>query len=167
MNFIWKKTLSTVKWPYTWKLGSLLGLSLVTIVFQVPLLILDQRWSHNSHFIHLLKDCFLQLVSNPHSSEIQPPKKLDNRSTPTHPATLQFICNSYCNKKLSGKRGRISFFHKIGKLTYNWIKKYGEIVLCQIGHVIIFTVKEKWFVTAAEAGKACFHDNLADFHGFL
>ena len=34
---------------------------------------------------HLSKDCYPQLVSNPHHSEIRPPKQLNYRRMPLHP----------------------------------------------------------------------------------
>ena len=44
---------------------------------------------------HLLKDCYPQLVLNPHRSEIRPPKQLDYRCMPLHPLDLHSKALAY------------------------------------------------------------------------
>ena len=39
---------------------------------------------------HLLKDCYPQLVPNPHRFKMQPPKQLDQRCMPLHPVMDTF-----------------------------------------------------------------------------
>ena len=71
--------------------------------------------------IHLSKDCYPQLVSNPHRSEIQPPKQLDYSCLPLHPAknlsniTILEIKNTdYCSIiNRNSKSGAIKLFQNI------------------------------------------------------
>ena len=63
--------------------GSMLGLSYVSVR------LLSQWWITQS--THLSKDCYPQLVSNPHRSKIRPPMQLDYRCMPLHPAKLACI----------------------------------------------------------------------------
>ena len=57
---------------------------------------------------HLSKDCYPQLVSNPRRSEIQPPKQLDYRCMPLHPALPTIICH-YLQKTF-----QLKFYHHHG-----------------------------------------------------
>ena len=66
------------KFSSTCNLGSLLGLSQVPVFSQVPLLVLDYRWSV-AQSTYLLKDCYLQLVLNPHCSQTLLQKQLEYR----------------------------------------------------------------------------------------